>query len=406
MTETTERTRIRRESSGETGEYGPVRGDEELRTHARNMAWSFHGKDEDFLEAFARYGTDKLRVLRDGGRPVAGLSLLPLGQWFGGRSLPMGGISLVGVAPEQRGRGAGRRLMTAVVREMKEAGTPISVLYPAKQTLYRRAGYELAGGRWETSIGASDIDGGSRKGDVREIEESDRPAVEAAYRAFASRHSGPIDRPDFMWTRLEQPRAGRARGFLVEGDEGVEGYAHLYETQSENYHYDLNLTDFVATTNRAASRLLGFLADHASLGHTVRWCGDPLDPVHALLTEQKYRIRLLFRWMIRIVDVKDALEGRGYPPELEGELHFEIDDDIVDENRGRFVLEVSDGTASLQPGGRGRIRTGIRGLGTIYTGFFSPRKAEIAGLLTGPDEDLEDAGRVFSGPVPWMTDMF
>ncbi len=387
--------------------YGPVRDPEETRAHAHNMAWSFHADEEDLLKAFDRYGPDKIRVLREGGEPIAGLSLLPIGQWYGGRCLPMGGISLVGVAPEQRGKGTATRLMTAVVREMKESGFPISVLYPAKQTLYRRVGYELAGGRYEISVTADQLGGGSRDGAIREIQDADRPAVEEAYRRFASKRDGAIDRPDFMWRRLTDPWKQSARGFFVEGDEGVEGYVWLYETEgAEALTYDLRLTDFVALTEGGARRLLAFLADHASLGADVRWYGDPCDPVLALLPEQKYRQRLYFHWMIRIVDVKAALEGRGYPKGLAAELHLEIADDTIAENAGRFTLEVSDGRGAVRAGGSGRIRTDVRGLGSIFSGYLSSSSARVAGLVEGDAADLAAADAVFRGSVPWMSDMF
>jgi predicted acetyltransferase len=387
-------------------DYGPVRGPEEVEIHARNMAWSFNAEEEDLHAAFERYGTDKLRVLREGGAPVAGYSLLPLGQWYGGRLLEMAGISLVGVSPEHRGKGAATRLMEAAVRECREAGYPISVLYPAKQTLYRRVGYEQAGGRYRTRIGAADLGIGDRELAVRAIDGADRTACEELYRAHARRHNGTIDRPDFLWKRITEPPKKKVRGFLAEGEDGVEGYVWIYESAGEGVRHDLNLTDFVARTNRAALRLLRFLGDHASLAREVVWFGSPADPLVALLPEQSYEQRLFFHWMIRIVDVVKALEGRGYPRGREAELHLAVDDGILEENRGDFVLEVSDGRGEVHRGGSGRIRADVRGLGAIYTGFLSPEDALVAGLLRGPAADLDLAGSVFGGPSPWMSDMF
>jgi predicted acetyltransferase len=388
-------------------DYGPVRDADETRAHARNMSWSFRAPEEDLLESFDRYGTDKLRVLREDGRTVAGLTLLPLGQWWGGRLLPMGGIALVGTAPEDRGKGTATRIMTAVVREMKESGVPISVLYPAKQTLYRRVGYELAGGRWEISVVAGDVTGGVRHGTVREIRDADRPAVEDAYRRFASRSNGTLDRPDFMWKRLTQPKKERARGFLVEGEGGIEGYVYLYESESAHrFRYDLSVTDFVALTEGGARRLLAFLADHGSLGGEIGWCGDPSDPVLFHLREQRYRQRLFFHWMIRIVDPKAALEGRGYPKGIEGKLHFEIEDEVLPENAGRFTVDVSGGRAVVRTGGAGSIRAHVRGLGAIWTGHVKASSARVAGLVDGDDDALAAADAVFGGSPPWMSDAF
>ena len=58
----------------------------------------------------------------------------------------MAGIGAVGVLPENWGRGAGSRLMQRTLRELREGGFCLSTLYPATLTLYRKAGYECAGG--------------------------------------------------------------------------------------------------------------------------------------------------------------------------------------------------------------------------------------------------------------------
>ena len=386
--------------------YGPIRDDDELRTHAYNMAWSFHAEEEDLLRAFERYGPENVRVLREGGATIAGLSLLPLGQWWGGRKLRMGGISLVGVAPEQRGRGTATRLMHESVREMKEAGYPISVLYPAKQTLYRRAGWELAGSRWEIAWAAGDTTGGARDGVVREIREADFPAVEAAYRRWARGHAGALERPDFMWKRITHPWKRAARGFLVEGRGGVDGYVWLYEKEAEGHAYDLELTDLVALTEPAGRRLLGFLGDHASLAATVRWWGDPGDPLLTLFREQRFKARIFFQWMLRIVDAKAAFEERGWPAGVAAALHLELEDDLIDENRGRFVVDVADGRATVRPGGDGRLRTDPRGLAAIWSGRTRASRAKASGLLEADDATLAVADGMFGSYPASMPDMF
>ena len=73
-------------------------------------------------------------------------------QWWHGRAVPMAGVGGVKVAPEQRGRGTGRALMTEVLRVIADRGYPLSVLYPATAPLYRSLGWELAGGLYRGLI--------------------------------------------------------------------------------------------------------------------------------------------------------------------------------------------------------------------------------------------------------------
>src|SRR5580704_7201101 len=50
-----------------------------------------------------------------GRQPAAGASFHDMRQWWHGRQVPMAGVAGVMVAPEYRGRGVGRRLMTALL---------------------------------------------------------------------------------------------------------------------------------------------------------------------------------------------------------------------------------------------------------------------------------------------------
>ena len=66
-----------------------------------------------------------------GGSPAAAAAFQDMRQWWRGRPVPMAGVSSVKVAPEFRGRGIGRLLMTALLDEISARGYPLSALFPA-----------------------------------------------------------------------------------------------------------------------------------------------------------------------------------------------------------------------------------------------------------------------------------
>src|SRR6266536_2554806 len=78
-----------------------------------------------------------------------------LGAFDGGR--PMAGVASVTVAPEARGQGAGRALMTALAGQIAARGYPLSALYPATAAVYRAVGYELAGAQYQASVPARSL---------------------------------------------------------------------------------------------------------------------------------------------------------------------------------------------------------------------------------------------------------
>ena len=88
----------------------------------------------------------------DGDRLAGSALFYDMRQWWYGRAVPMAGVAAVMIAPEDRGRGVGRTLMTALAELMAARGYPLSVLYPATMTIYRSLGWEIAGHRHEAVL--------------------------------------------------------------------------------------------------------------------------------------------------------------------------------------------------------------------------------------------------------------
>jgi GNAT superfamily N-acetyltransferase len=65
----------------------------------------------------------------DGDRLVGTALYHDMRQWWHGRAVRMAGVAGVKVAPEYRGQGAGRALMTALVELMAEAGFSASGIF-------------------------------------------------------------------------------------------------------------------------------------------------------------------------------------------------------------------------------------------------------------------------------------
>jgi predicted acetyltransferase len=197
---------------------------------------------------------------------------------------------------------------------------------------------------------------------------------------------------------------------IVERDGEPEGYVVFRQAARTD---PLRVSDLCVLTRQAARRLLTVFASFRSMVETVRWNGGPLDPVLYALQEPAIgttRVRvtrpIAIDWMLRIVDVRKALEERGYPPGLEAELHFELEDDMLPANNGRVTLAVAGGRGEVREGGEGRIRMHVRDLAAVYTGFATPFEQALMGPVSGPEEDLALAGSVFAGPRPWMAEIF
>ncbi len=398
-------------------DYGPPTGDDELDAVGDIVSRCFNMPPDDVPGWLARTGPANLRVLRDRGVVCGSLAILRMGQWFGGRSVPMGGLAAVGVAPERRGAGHALSLTRAALVELAGSGLALSTLYPATTRLYRQAGYEVAGGRYELRLESRHIGLRERTLPLRPAVAGDMPAIAELGRRRAAGGAGQLDRTEELWRRIREPRGRLVRGYVVEREGRVDGYAFVHQATlpGRSGRYELQLADCVAASPEAGRRLLTFLADHASRAEDAILYGGPSDPLLALLPERCWTVRLVDPWMVRVLDVARALAARGWPVAARGALLLQVRDDLLPANDGRFLLEVEGGAARASPaprtahrkaGGPPLLSMDVAGLAPLYTGHLTPRELEVAGLLSGAPEALDLAASLFAGPAPVMTDMF
>ena len=390
-------------------EYTQIR-DDEIDALDAVLSPALHFSPGGMRDWIVTLGVEQFRAVRQRGRIVAGLGVIELAQWLGGVRVPMAGITAVGVVPDQRGAGVGSFMLRAMLEELHAGRTPISALYPATLPYYQRAGYERAGLRITYELPIEAIDTREQSLALVPIAAEHYEDVYRAYERRAIRSAGNLDRPAWMWQHRLEPRDRQPLRFLVRHEDQTEGYIIFNQGGRSD---PLSVVDLCVLTPRAGRRLLALLAGYRSMVEKLVWSGGPLDPFVYLLSEQltagqrpKVNVVRSLDWMLRIVDVLGALSARGYPAGLNAELHLDVRDDLLAANNGRFVLEIADGRASVQPGGQGRIRLHVRDLAAMYTGYMSPFELSVLGALDGPDQDLAIAGAVFSGPRPWIADMF
>lgn len=346
-------------------------------------------------------GHDNLRVFDEGGAVVGGCAFYRMAQWFGGRSVPLAGVTGVGVLPEARGRGVAARMCGALLREAAAEGFPLAGLYASTATLYRSLGFEQAGVTFSYRAPVSSLGDGDARLPCRAVDPTDHAAFRPLYDARARAWTGHLDRTPAMWARVTRARKGQEVLAFVVG-EPAEGYVVLAQTALDGMGYDVKLRDLVAASPAAAARVVALLAGLRSLARTVEWTGCGADPLVGLMPERAYDIVDSERWMVRVLDVKRALEDRGYPS-MSGEAHLRVRDGLLAHNDECFVLRVERGAPSVERGGRGSVVLDVRALAALYSGFAHPAALRAAGLLEG---DASGLATLFAGPEPWCCDHY
>lgn len=333
----------------------------------------------------------------DGDRLVASGRYHRFDQWWHGRPVPMGGVASVAVAPEDRGRGVGRRLARALLDFMD--GLPLTALYPATAPVYRSAGYEHAGAQHIVTVPTEALRAlAAAPVKVRRARPDDAPDVVRLLRGLhaEARDNGPIDRGEDWF-----------RDFLDDGDV----FAYLAEDGLLVYGWSMEgrglvVHRCVAGSAETATALWALVGSGSSSARSVRACVAPDDPLFWLLRDRSVEEVKRVSWMLRVLDAPAAVAARGFADGLSAEVPLTITDEARPQNAGTWRLTVDGGRGALThaEGGPNAAHLSARGLAALYAGVPMAR-LRLSGLAEGDSfaDPILDAA---FGGTPYMLDYF
>jgi predicted acetyltransferase len=351
----------------------------------------------------------------DGPRLVAAARYHVMRQCWHGRWQPMAGVASVMVAPEDRGRGTGRALMTAILELIASRGYRISALYPATSALYRSLGWEIAGVRDQVRFPARSL---------RSMSGPDPLLTPPAGAPGGAglRRCGPGDAAGVIAALSEAHQALRDSGPATYDEETVghwlgnpDRYCYLARDGFLSYQWrngndEIAVDRAVAASATTTRAMWAIVASHASIAGTVLANVGPADPVSWLTREPDVQVVGGHQWMLRIVDAPGAVAERGFPAGAEVTTVLQLADPACPGNEGRWTLEVSGGKAVLTPGaaapGAGDpVTLGPRGFAALYAGtpLGTLRRA---GLAAGGTAACDAALDTAFAARPFLLDYF
>ena len=386
------------------------RGDADLRRFAEVDAESFAGHaatNMRWLAAAAPYAPLRLAVLE--GEIVGGYMLLPVGQFFGGRSVPTQGVTAVAVHPAWRRRGVAGALMRDCVAFARDQGSALAPLHAATVRLYRRWGWEVGSQTLRQIVRTAALTGLSGSGRVRA--NPDRSAIEAMRRAHLRQWDGPLDRPDWYLSVEWDPGDPETLRFEYGWyeDDQLTGYVRYESERKPGGWIRLRVQELIFTTLDALRGLLGFLGGQESQSSHVAFVHSAVvdaSPLLWLLPEPHRDIEVqgFLCWMQRIVNIEQAMTARGWPARAAGRVELEVTDPVTGVER--VVLEVEGRSARVTPGGSGQVRCGIGALSAWYSSTLRAQDAVRLGLLEGEASAVSAMDGLVAGGLPWMPDFF
>lgn len=363
--------------------------------------------------AMTEYYTDLLgiewcRGLFDGDRMVASIGFIDDAHRFGGRAVSTWGVTAVGVDPAARGRGVSGALLKESLEEAAGAGISIMTLYASAPAVYRKMGYERAGKMMGYKAKTAQLAlSGAATGRFEALDataDQTQKQLAEIRQSWLGLTNGPFERCEILWRWLLKPYDKTADVYLWRNDQGVPGgYAILHETRGK-----LEVADLCVPTGDAASAMLAFFGGFRAIYSDVHWSGSPVDPLIMAMNDRWWDTTRHEHWFSRITNVEKALNERGYPKGLTARLSLTIDDPFLAQNSDTFDIAVADAEATVERGADsdGSLHLSVQSLAPLFTGFVSASRLAAMGRLTGPQEVIETADRVFGGPMPWLEESF
>ncbi|MDH6130250.1 GNAT family N-acetyltransferase [Kitasatospora sp. GP82] len=350
------------------------------------------------------------RVAVRGGKVIAGGLGFLTGQHFGGRPVPTACLGSGCVAPEERGEHLAARMLQERIRPLREQGAVLATVWTALTKYARWLGWHapVPAATWE--VPAEALHSTFEPGALR-IEHGCSPAGEQLRAGLAQNWNGPLARPSWWNDFLRDHHGAQTYEFATTAGDAPVGQLTLATTRHADRGAQLTVHGFWAADADAAAAMLAFLGRWDSRVPTVRFERTGLPPfpllLHALPRSTLLTTHAQPPWMLRVLDVEEAVRQRGWPADLDLRVGIEIGNQDGSQ-QDHYLLEIAKGTAQLTPASPAECEVAFtRGQFTLwYAGAFrSTAAAQLAGVCGAPDA-LTALVRATCEREPWLTEHF
>lgn len=324
-------------------------------------------------------------LLESEGTLIAEATDIEFESWFGGAKIATAGIGNVVVAPEHRGAGAAKAIMVSTLQRAHERGAAISTLFGGAPGLYRRLGYELVASSKNWVLPLSALRGIEKAPGIRlrRAAPGDEVALRAWHNRQAATGSGMIDRST---GRISAP--GSQTTVAIDDSGEIVG-ALVWRTTDSSPGVAVDVDDLRADSAAALGALLSSLATWSSVADRVSIQAVDDTPFRLLLGGNA-EPGSVAPYMLRILDVPSAIEGRAWNRRVSGDVVVRIDDDVIAGNTGNWRLAASAGLVAVSATDAEPVATlSLRGLALWYSGVARCAALRRLGFLAGESHEAD-----------------
>ncbi len=372
----------------------------------------YHGLRENIIDN-PRYSYKDIIVVEDSNEIVACVKIMPLKISFKGKIVDVGGISAVAVLPEYRRRGIADMMLKDALIRMFNARYPFSLLYPFQHRFYRKYGWEFIGQIIFYELEPSNIPMFEERFNVRKMKISDREKIKKVYSEKIKTVNFALLRNDAFWTRAVFPNFQNA---YVYDDGEIRGYIVFEMKKDQKNQAEVEIKELVALTPKAYRGLWGFLASLTEQVSKIKYLAPPDEPLFDILIEPrepdfkrpffefKSYASICSGFMMRIVNLEEALKLLTTTNASNGEVTISVKDDILKGNNFTFKITVTDKNVNIQKVNlkSADVEIDIATFAQIFSGFTKPSSLYQTGRLKGDENTLKYLDSVFADSLPFM----
>lgn len=378
--------------------------------------------DEDLPLVQGYTELDRALAAYDNDRVVGTAGIFTFDLTIPGGSVPVAGVTMVGVHPTHRRRGILTSMMRAQLQAIRERAEPMAILWASEPAIYGRFGYGLAS--FKASIEIERARAGFRDqhaplGSFRLLGPDEATAAcRPVYDRYLPKRVGAFSRNDGWWLAefIHDPERWRRGGgpafFVLHETDGVgDAYARYRvhgEWDDRGPKGSIEVQEAIALAPDAERELWGYLFS-VDLAAKTRAFNVPIDWGLRFMLGEPRRLGMTIGdavWL-RIVDLPAALERRGYAGR--DQLILEVRDTFCPWNSGRWQIDATpDGAQVTRTQGDPDLELDAAELGSVYLGGASLAELALAGRL-----DERTPGAVTRGDAmlrtplaPWCPAVF
>src|SRR3989442_1385059 len=303
--------------------------DQDIPAFGRSLERAFgeHWTDRDWEAERPVFEVERNIGAFDGPDLVGTTGAYSLVLTVPGASLPMAGVSAVGVQPTHRRRGILTQMMRAQLDDVRDRGESISGLWASESSIYGRFGYGMAAAVAEVVMErkrSAFARPHQPSGRLRLVEKDEAlKELPAVFDRVLPTIPGMWARTETWWrytlADLERSREGASALFFVvhESAQGTDGYS-MYRVKRGEWDDSLpapivKVPQLMADTRSADADLWRFIFDIDLAERVEAWPRRVDEPLLWMLAQPR---RLVTRvndglWL-RMVDIPAALTGRRY----------------------------------------------------------------------------------------------